>query len=161
MGIKGVKFHPEYQGFFVDDAKMRPIYKKISQLGLITVFHAGADYGFEAPYHCMPDALARALPLFDSPVVAAHWGGLMCHEGVIEHLCATPVYIDTSFAYGTVSLPMIKKIVQKHGCDKILFGSDSPWHMPSEDMRVVDALELADNDKDKICFKNAARLLKI
>mgnify|MGYP003295150190 CR=1 FL=1 len=27
--------HPEYQQFFVDDPKMKPIYKKVSELGLI------------------------------------------------------------------------------------------------------------------------------
>ena len=46
LGLKGVKFHPEYLGFFVDDERMKPIYKKISRLGLITLFHAGHDYGF-------------------------------------------------------------------------------------------------------------------
>ena len=34
-GIKGVKFHPDYQHFYVDDEKMISIYKKISSLGLI------------------------------------------------------------------------------------------------------------------------------
>ena len=42
-GIKGVKLHPDYQGFFVDDDKMLPIYEKIGKLGLITVFHSGYD----------------------------------------------------------------------------------------------------------------------
>ena len=32
-GIKGVKLHPDYQGFFVDDPKMFPIYEKIGELG--------------------------------------------------------------------------------------------------------------------------------
>ena len=45
LGLKGVKLHPDYQGFFVDDPKWKPLYKKISSLGLITVFHAGMDYG--------------------------------------------------------------------------------------------------------------------
>ena len=51
LGLKGVKFHPEYQQFYVDDEKMFPIYKKISDLGLITLFHAGGDIGFPPPYH--------------------------------------------------------------------------------------------------------------
>lgn len=161
LGLKGVKFHPEYQNFNVDDLKMRPIYKKISQLGLITVFHAGVDYGFAAPYKCMPDAMARALKWFDSPVIAAHWGGIMCHEEVIKHLCGLPIYFDVSFGYGTVALPMIKKIVEKHGTDKLLFGSDSPWHRPTDDMRVLDALELSKNEINKICCLNAAKLLSI
>ncbi|MBE7015678.1 MAG: amidohydrolase, partial [Ruminococcaceae bacterium] len=61
MGLKGVKFHPEYQEFYVDDEKMKPIYRKISSLGLITVFHSGYDYGYAPPYHCMPDNLMGAL----------------------------------------------------------------------------------------------------
>lgn len=161
LGLKGVKFHPEYQNFDVDDINMRPIYKKISQLGLITVFHAGVDYGFAAPYKCMPDAMARALKWFDSPVIAAHWGGIMCHEEVIKHLCGLPIYFDVSFGYGTVALPMIKKIVEKHGTDKLLFGSDSPWHRPTDDMRVLDALDLDENEINKICCSNAVNLLKI
>lgn len=160
MGLKGVKFHPEYQNFCVDDIKMRPIYKKISQLGLITVFHAGADYGFASPYKCMPEALAKALEWFDSPVVAAHWGGLMCHEDVIKHLCELPVYFDVSFGYGTIALPMIRQIVEKHGTDKLLFGSDSPWHKPSQDLTVLNALQLDEVDINKICCTNALKLLK-
>ena len=161
MGLKGVKFHPEYQNFFVDDIKMRPIYKKISQLGLITVFHCGADLGFPAPYHCTPKALSKALSWFDSPVVAAHWGGMMYHQEVLDYLCGLPVYFDTSFSYGAVSLPMVKLILQKHGVDNILFGSDSPWHTPKEDLPVIQALGLSKNDFNKICCTNALKLLNI
>ena len=53
-GLKGVKLHPEYQGFYADDPRMKPIYRKISRLGLVTLFHAGQDYGFPPPYHAMP-----------------------------------------------------------------------------------------------------------
>ncbi len=161
LGLKGVKLHPEYQNFYVDDEKMKPVYKKISSLGLITVFHAGVDYGFAAPYKCMPESMARALRWFDSPVVAAHFGGLMCHEQVLKHLCGLPVYIDTSFSYGAVALPMVQKIIEKHGADKVLFGSDSPWHKPSEDMRIVNHLKITDEDREKILWKNAAELLNI
>ena len=43
LGLRGVKLHPDYQGFDADDDKMIPIYKRISSLGLFTVFHAGVD----------------------------------------------------------------------------------------------------------------------
>ena len=68
LGLKGVKLHPDYQRFFVDDEKMKPIYKKISSLGLITVFHAGFDYGFPPPYGCTPERMIKALSWFSSPV---------------------------------------------------------------------------------------------
>jgi len=102
MGLKGVKFHPEYQEFYVDDEKMKPIYKKISELGLITVFHSGYDFGYAPPYHCMPDNILNALKWFDSPVIMAHWGGVCCGEEVIKKLCGKDIWFDLSFGYGTM-----------------------------------------------------------
>ena len=95
LGLKGVKLHPDYQRFNVDDEQMIPIYKKISALGLITVFHAGFDYGFPPPYGATPEKMERALKWFEAPVVAAHWGGLDCGEGVLKHLCGKDIYFDT------------------------------------------------------------------
>ena len=92
LGLKGVKLHPDYQGFFVDDPKMKPIYQKISSLGLITVFHAGSDYGFPPPYGGTPERMATALSWFDAPVVAAHWGGVNYNEDVLELLCGRDIY---------------------------------------------------------------------
>lgn len=161
MGLQGVKFHPEYQQFYVDDEKMRPIYKKISQLELITVFHAGADYGFVPPYHCLPSHMENALKMLDTNVVAAHWGGVMMHEEVYKRLCGLPVYFDTSFSYSATCLQMLKKIVEKHGTDKLLFGTDSPWHSPVEESRVIEFLELSAEETEKIFYKNAAKLLKL
>ncbi len=159
MGLKGVKFHPDYQGFYVDDPKMKPIYKKISSLGLITLFHAGFDYGFPPPYHCMPENLARALSWFDSPVVAAHWGGLDCGILVYDKLCGLPLYFDTSFGYGSMPAAIQKMIIEKHGADKILFGSDCPWHNPAWDIRNLEHLELTEAELSKIYYKNAEKML--
>lgn len=40
-GVPGVKFHPPFQHFSLDDPKYRPVYRKIGDLGLITVIHPG------------------------------------------------------------------------------------------------------------------------
>jgi predicted TIM-barrel fold metal-dependent hydrolase len=110
LGLKGVKLHPDYQGFSVDDEKMKPIYKKISQLGLITVFHAGFDYGFAPPYGATPDKMARAIEWFSTPVVAAHWGGVNCNEDVVKYLCGKNVYFDVSFGYSMMPKYYAEKI---------------------------------------------------
>lgn len=159
LGLRGVKFHPEYQEFYVDDPKMKPIYQKISQLGLITLFHAGHDIGYKPPYHCMPEHLERALSWFDSPVVAAHLGGWCCGEEVIRRLCGLPVYFDTAICYSTTPKPIAQEIIRRHGTDKILFGSDVPWHRPKFEMRLVESLELTVSDKERIYYKNAQKLL--
>ena len=158
-GLKGIKLHPEYQCFYADDEKMKPIYRKISQLGLITLFHAGQDIGFLPPYHGMPEQLLGALKWLDGPVVAAHWGGMSCYQEVIDLLCGQDIYFDLSFGYGLIPKKMAQRIIEKHTPDRLLFGSDMPWHRPAWEMRLLDTLELSENDREKICFRNARRLL--
>ena len=159
MGLKGVKFHPEYQKFYVDDAKMKPIYKKISTLGLITVFHSGYDYGYGMPYHCMPDNLLGALNWLDTPVVAAHWGGLNCGAEVLKKLCGKEIWFDLSFGYGAMPKAIAQEIVDKHTPDRLLFASDMPWHRPKWEMQLIETLDISQSDKDKIYYKNALNLL--
>ena len=161
MGLKGVKLHPDYQGFDVDDERLKPIYKKISQLGLITVFHAGFDYGFKPPYGATPDKMVKALSWFSSPVVAAHWGGVNCNEGVLKHLCGTDIYFDTSFGYSMMPKYYAQKILETHGTDKMLFGTDTPWHTANMEFRLLNSLGLSEEDMHKITHKNAEKLLGI
>lgn len=160
-GLKGVKFHPEYQHFYVNDEKMRPIYRKISELGLITLFHAGKDFQFSPPYHGTPERLLCALKWFDAPVVAAHWGAGEYHEDVLKLLCGRDLYFDLSFGYGLVPRDIGQAIVDKHGPDKLLFASDMPWHRPSWELSLIGQLDISPSDRDKILYRNAARLLKL
>lgn len=160
LGLKGVKLHPDYQGFFVDDEKMKPIYKKISDLGLITVFHAGLDYGFAPPYGATPERLKKALSWFSSPVVAAHWGGINCGEEVVKHLCGMDIYFDTSFGYSMMPRYYAQKIIEKHTPDKMLFGTDSPWHTAEMELKLLENLGLCGDELEKITSKNAIKLLK-
>lgn len=161
LGLKGVKFHPDYQGFEVDDIKMKPVYKKISELGLITLFHAGMDYGFAPPYGATPEKMAKASEWFTSPVIAAHWGGVGCGQEVLDKLCGSNIYFDTSFGYGTMPKYYAEKIIEKHGADKILFGTDTPWHTAEMEMRLLNSLELSSEDMEKITHINAEKLLGI
>lgn len=160
-GLKGVKFHPEYQQFYANDEKMKPIYRKISQLGLVTLFHAGDDYGFPPPYHGMPDHLKAALRWIDSPVVAAHWGGLGRGPEVLDTLCGENIYFDLSFGYSTIARDVAQAIIDKHGADRLLFASDMPWHRPSWELRLLNTLDISGDDLEKIRFANAANLLKL
>ena len=160
-GLKGIKLHPEYQGFYADDMRMKPIYRKISQLGLIVSFHAGEDFGFAPPYHNMPEHLLGALPWLDTDVVAAHWGGAGCGEEVLEKLCGQDLWFDISFGYGIMPKYLAQKILDKHTPDRLLFGSDMPWHRPSWELRLLENLDMSREDREKICCGNARKLLKL
>ncbi|MDR3206961.1 MAG: amidohydrolase family protein [Oscillospiraceae bacterium] len=160
-GIKGIKLHPEYQDFYVDDDTLAPLYEALHDLGFITVFHAGLDIGFPPPAKASPVRLAAMLPAFgDAPVVLAHMGGYAQWEDVLAHLAGKPVYFDTSFCYSRIPLPLCAQLVAAHGAARILFGSDAPWASPAQERRLIDALGLTDGDRDAILFGNARALLR-
>lgn len=162
LGLKGVKLHPDYQGFFVDEDKMLPIYETIEKLGLILVFHAGVDIQYFEPVHCPPARLARILPVFGSGrVVAAHMGGYLQWYEVEEHLVGKNLYLDTSFAYSRMPSPHAARIIRNHGPARILFGSDMPWSAPHLEKRFIQSLGLSEKEERDILGDNAAALLEL
>ena len=52
------------------------------------------------------------------------------------------------------------RIIRKHGSDKILFGTDSPWKDQKDYVERIQTLSLTDNEKRQIFSENAISLLK-
>ncbi|MBE6733432.1 MAG: amidohydrolase [Ruminococcaceae bacterium] len=162
LGLKGLKFHPEYQDFLLDDEKMLPIYDYALNKGLILLFHAGFDPAFEAPYRSNPKAFKNiSKKLGGGTIIAAHLGGGRQWDEVLEHLCGTDVYLDTSMGFKYYGKEQFLKILKAHGADKILFGSDSPWSRADEEIEIFNSLPITDEEKEKILSGNAKRLLNI
>ncbi|MGI5868812.1 MAG: amidohydrolase family protein [Kiritimatiellia bacterium] len=159
-GIKGVKLHPEYQGFYVDDARMFPIYRLIDELGLIVLFHAGADIGVPPPVHGAPEHFARVLDrLPHGRAILAHLGGWKRWDGVEKLLVGTHLVFDTSFSRQFMPFDQMKRLVERHGADKFVMGSDSPWDDPQAAIDAVRELGVSPDEESAILGGNAARLL--
>lgn len=162
LGMKGIKLHPDYQEFYGDDPKMWPIYEKIARLGLIVVFHTGVDIGLYPPVYMTPRRLANALaPLEGAVVVAAHFGGYMMWEEAIDCLAGRNLYFDTAYSAGAIPPGIVRRIIQAHGTSRILFGSDLPWSDPAEEARLLQSLELTEEELENIFYGNARRVLKL
>lgn len=164
MGIKGIKLHPEGQEMYINSPEAVHIINKAYELGLLVVIHSGSDLSFPPPVHCTPEKLRSALDYFDgSNVIAAHFGGFRMWEDVLHYLAGTNIYLDTSMTVREIDKALFKEIAEKHTSDKILYGSDSPWEKQNTAYEYIKKLNAEDNicDIDKICFKNALKLLKI
>jgi len=164
-GIAGIKFHPYFQDFFVDDERAFPVYEKAAELGFIILFHAGCDISFEDTERAAPERFAKVLDRLESAgieadIVLAHWGGSMMTERVIGSLCGRNVYFDTSFGAGNITEEQARRVVKLHGADRILFGSDCPWHTPLQEKNFIDSLGLGKDAGNKIYYENAASLLE-
>jgi predicted TIM-barrel fold metal-dependent hydrolase len=128
LGLKGIKLHPDYQKFYVDDRKMYPMYELALELGLIIVFHAGVDIGLPAPYHCTPERLLKVLrDIPGGKFVAAHMGGYYYWDDVEKLLVGKDIYLDTSYLIGRIKDEQFQRIIGNHDYRRILFATDSPW----------------------------------
>lgn len=159
-GFKGVKMHPDYQSFIMDDRSMMPIYEALRDTGLTLVVHAGVDIGFPSLVHCTPIMISKVLTEIPGlRLVAAHMGGHGLWRDVEDVLLGKDIYIDTSFSSYVLGEEGMLRMIQKHGAEKVLFGSDSPWTEASEEIKLLNSLDLSSREKDLIMYKNALDLL--
>ena len=161
LGLSGVKLHPDYQGFFVDEERMLPIYETISDLGLPVTFHAGRDPISPELIHARSSAIAKIAGMFPRlTVVAAHMGGLMTFDEAEESLIGMEnVYLDTALACRSCGAEQMKRMIRRHGADRILFASDCPWSRSCDELDFLQKLGLRDDELEQILYRNAERLL--
>lgn len=163
LGFLGIKIHPDYQGTYINDESYVRIFDCAREYDLIVVTHSGVDGGFPGePVRCTPE---RALDLIHraphKKSVFAHLGASLMPEAVLEVLAGEDVYFDTAFSLKRTAPDKIKEIIEKHGADRILFATDSPWSSIEDDARIIRSLGLEKETEDKIFYKNALALLGI
>lgn len=175
-GIPGIKLHPAYQGVDVNDPRFLRIFEAASEEDLIVLIHAGIDIGlYDHNYASVPRILQVLKEVAPTKLVLAHMGGWGCWEEVERDLAGAPVYLDTAFAIGKITPapdaprePILKsnlsdeaflRIVRKHGTDRILFATDSPWEDQSDYVARIHAMDLTREEELRILGENAGKLL--
>jgi predicted TIM-barrel fold metal-dependent hydrolase len=160
LGLKGLKFHAEYQNFILDDDRMLRIYDYALSKGLILMHHAGFDPAFPPPCKSSPKRFARIGEMLKGgTIIAAHLGGHEQWDEVEEDLAGSNIYLDTSMGFQYFSEEQFLRIVKKHGVDKILFASDSPWSYADSEIKKIRSLPLTEDEKNMILCKNAESIL--
>jgi len=155
MGLKGIKLHPEFQNFAIDNEDMMPIYEAIEGR-LPVLFHMG-DANSDAS---SPIRLARILDKFPGLVViAAHFGGYHMWDLSAKYLVGKRLYMDTSSSLAYISPEKAVEMIRRHSADKMLFGSDYPMWDHKEEFERFLQLELTEEERRAILFNNAERLL--
>jgi predicted TIM-barrel fold metal-dependent hydrolase len=164
QGFKGIKLHPDYQGTFFDDDGYVEIVKQAKENDLIVVTHAGLDGAYKnQPIKCTPQRVKNLLKKVGGyeKLVLAHLGGMALYGEVYENLAGENVYFDTAYILCYTDKEKFCKMMDRHGEDKILFATDSPWQNIKTDVDVVRGFGLSKATEDKIFYKNAQKLLGI
>ncbi len=160
-GIKGVKIHPDYQETFIDDDGYVGILQCAKELDMIVVTHAGVDDGYVGkPVRCPPRLVKKVIDkVGHSKFVLGHYGGHKQWQEVLDQLCGLDVYFDTAYTLHEIDESLFKKILEKHGEDKILFATDCPWRDIATDLSIIRNFNLCKETEEKILYKNALKLL--
>lgn len=177
-GILGVKIHPAYQNTCLDDIRMMRIIDYASELGLIIITHAGIDIGiYDKNYASVRQILHVIDEIHPEKFVLAHMGNWGCWEEVERDLAGAPVWFDTAFSIGEITpdkehsgTPYLTcnlsedafiRLTRKHGMDKILFATDSPWESQKDYIERIQKMPLTEKEKEQIFSENAAKLLQL
>lgn len=157
LGMPGVKLHPDFQKFCIDDEKMFPIYDVLSELGLFVLTHSG-DYRYDFSHPTRIARVAKAFPKLR--IIAAHFGGWQQWDAAIEHLNLPNVYYDTSSTIPFIGNKPAIRALNKLDRSHFFFGTDFPmWDHQAELERIFE-LQLPEQLLEDILYNNFVRFLE-
>ena len=163
-GLRGIKLHPDYQGVYFDDARYVKIMAEAAKRGLYIVTHSGVDIAYPDDIHCTPEMVLNVLERLDGIIngklILAHMGSYGAPEEVLLKLCGRDVFMDTA-AVLDLYPEKCAGIIKKHGADRILFATDSPWKSQKAYIMLFNSLDIPDGDKEKILYENGRKILNI
>lgn len=160
LGIRGVKLHPMYQQFFIDNKHMYGFYELIASFGFYVVFHTGYDMAFPDNTQAGVERIKKIADWFkDLTIVCTHVGGWKQWDRIACLSGCGNVYTETSLTLSEVSDDDFCGFVGQFDEDRVLFGSDSPWTDQKEMLDRTLQLNLSDSRKEKMLYDNAAALL--
>ena len=157
LGLKGLKFHPDFQQFRIDDPRMDGIYHEIGgELPLL--FHVGDS----RTQYSKPERLLNIHRKFpELKLIAAHMGGYSEWDQSWKYLIGTDIWLDVSSTIKFIGPQEVRRMAAAHGTDRILFASDYPGTGHRRAVEEVLSLGLSGEDNERIFYRNAEKLLGI
>ncbi len=170
--IKGLKFYPGYEPFYPSDTRLKVWYEMAIEYDVPVMFHSGDTYAptgkvkYSHPLHI--DDLAVDYP--DLKIVICHLGNPWIKDCMEVAYKNKNVYADISgLVLGDFSDKFerymkkeIEEMITFAGDPKfLLYGTDWPISSMKSYLKLMDQLDLPDEKKELILWKNAASLFKI
>lgn len=159
LDLRGVKLHPDIQGFKIDDYRCLKIYELCEKKGLPVLFHTGdTRYDYSNPNRIKP-----ILDIYKNlTVIGAHLGGYSLWEEATNALAGEPnFYVDCSSTMAFLPSDKVTELIKRYGADKVIYGTDYPMWDIKEELERFDALGLSDEERELILYKNAQKLFNI
>lgn len=152
-GFKGLKLHPDTEGYKTNNLDiMAPVFERLARENWVTFFHSGY---FPTCQPALFAPLAQAFPTV--PIILAHIGYRHWEDAAVLARLFPNIYLETA---GNSTPATINGSIRMAGADRVLFGTDSPYHEPQYCIDKVRLLPgLTDEERDLVMGGNMARLL--
>ncbi len=159
-GFTGIKMHPYYQNFFLNETRLDPLYGALADTGLLLVVHCGFDIAYPRIRCADPASILALQNRFPKlKLIATHFGGWKLWDEVEELLIGKQIYMEISFALQYLNREQMLRMLNSHPPELLLFGSDSPWTDQKECIAELQSLPLPDTLLAGILGNNALKIL--
>ena len=159
LGLKGVKLHPDIQGFNIDDPRAMRIYEMCEDKGLVIYVHTG-DKRYD---NSNPDRVVRILKAFPKlKFVGPHFGGWSVWKDALRLLPDYPnITVDTSSAFFWLDNDFAREIIRAYGSERVMYGTDFPMWTEEYELGRLTSLGLEEDELENIAWRTCAKLLDI
>lgn len=154
--FKGIKLHPLMQSYVADAEIVHPIARAAGDLEAPLFVHSGH------PPFSLPWSIAQLAEKFpEVNVVMVHMGhghGVYIKAALDMAERYENVYLETS------GMPMhtkIKEAFDRVGSDRVIFGTDIPFHHPTVEVQKCKVSGLTDEQLKKLFYLNVKKLLDL
>lgn len=150
FGLCGIKLHPDFQKFNIDDPAAYEIYEAAGE-DLPILFHMGDDrYDYSKPWR-----LAKVLDDFPRlRVIAAHLGGYKTWNESRDYLKNDRVRFDVSSTLPILGIEKSLEQIRYFGSDRCFFGIDYPLWNYTEEFERFFQLKLTPDELKRILAQN-------
>lgn len=157
LGLRGVKLHPDFQHFRLDDPSALHLFRAMAERKLPLLVHTG-DKRYD---YSNPERMARALDSVPQlQAICAHLGGWSVWSSGWKLLSGREnVYVDCSSSLYALEKEEAVEIIRHYGADKVFFGTDYPMWKPSEEVTRFLALPLTETEQEMILHGNFERFM--
>ena len=160
----GVKIHTFVQKVSINDERLRPMYRMLSERRKGLILHL-SGMPVESPFTKV-DSLWDVLKSYPNLKVTIAHMGLPNDFSLAAKLAASypNVYLDTAFIMGNPRFPVQDEWLKAIDANptKYIFGSDFPVmdYAPKDAIQVLQQLPLAEEVKRQLLWDNAMRFLQ-
>lgn len=152
-GFKGIKLNPLKNAYVADTEALNPIMEEAEKRNIPVFIHCGH------PPYSLPWSIAFLAERFPKvKVVMIHMGhghGVYIDASIKMARRFSNLYLEMS------GMPMGSKIKEAYetvGTDRVMFGTDVPFHHPSVEIQKVLTCGLNEKEQENVFYNNVLKL---